>query len=53
MKQLSMFDQYTTEASSLTVPLADRMRPQSLEEYVGQTHLCGRGMLLRRILEQD
>ena len=54
MKQLSMFDVYTGETpSQSTVPLADRMRPQSLEEYVGQTHLLGRGMLLRRILEQD
>lgn len=32
-------------------PLADRMRPQSLDEYVGQAHLLGRGAPLRRALE--
>ncbi|WP_026154788.1 replication-associated recombination protein A [Thiolinea disciformis] len=34
------------------VPLAERMRPQSLETYVGQTHLLGTGKPLRRALEQ-
>src|SRR6202161_1844479 len=32
-------------------PLADRLRPQSLEEYVGQSHLLGPGAPLRRALE--
>jgi putative ATPase len=32
-------------------PLADRLRPQSLEEYVGQAHLLGPGAPLRRALE--
>jgi putative ATPase len=32
-------------------PLADRMRPQSLDEYVGQAHLLGPGAPLRRALE--
>lgn len=32
-------------------PLADRMRPQSLADYVGQTHLFGPGKPLRRMLE--
>ena len=32
-------------------PLADRMRPASLEEYIGQTHLFGPGKPLRRMLE--
>jgi putative ATPase len=32
-------------------PLADRLRPQSLEEYVGQSHLLGAGAPLRRALE--
>lgn len=34
-------------------PLADRMRPRTLEEYVGQGHLLGRGKLLRRAIEAD
>lgn len=32
-------------------PLADRMRPQSLADYVGQTHLLGPGKPLRRMIE--
>jgi putative ATPase len=32
-------------------PLADRLRPQTLEEYVGQSHLLGEGAPLRRALE--
>ena len=34
-------------------PLADRMRPRSLEEYVGQQHLVGSGKLLARALEGE
>ncbi len=34
-------------------PLAARMRPRSLEEFVGQTHLLGEGKLLRRLLLAD
>ncbi len=36
-----------------TAPLADRMRPRSLEEFVGQTHILGPGKLLRRAIETD
>ena len=32
-------------------PLADRIRPQTLDEVVGQTHILGRNGLLRRIIE--
>src|SRR3990172_3759868 len=34
-------------------PLADRMRPETLEEFVGQSHLLGEGCLLRRFIEED
>jgi putative ATPase len=33
-------------------PLADRMRPRTLEELVGQSHLLGEGKILRVALEQ-
>lgn len=36
----------------LKKPLADRMRPQRLEEFVGQEHLLGEGKLLRVLLEK-
>ena len=34
-------------------PLADRMRPASLDEYVGQSHLLGEGRPLRLAIQQD
>ena len=34
-------------------PLAARLRPQSLEEFVGQTHLLGQGKVLRKLIEGD
>lgn len=34
-------------------PLADRMRPETLEDYVGQQHLVGEGKVLRRMIETD
>jgi putative ATPase len=36
---------------SADAPLAERMRPRSLSEFVGQTHLVGEGRILRRLLE--
>ena len=34
-------------------PLADRMRPRTLDEFVGQEHIVGHGRLLRRAIETD
>ena len=34
-------------------PLSERMRPRSLDEYLGQTHILGPGKLLRRAIEAD
>ena len=34
-------------------PLAERMRPHNLEEFIGQQHLVGSGNLLRQAIEQD
>ncbi|MEL7608493.1 MAG: replication-associated recombination protein A [Bacillota bacterium] len=34
-------------------PLADRMRPRTLDEFIGQSHLVGPGKLLRRAIESD
>ncbi len=38
--------------SSIRAPLAERLRPESLEQLVGQKHLTGRGSILRASLEQ-
>jgi len=35
------------------LPLAVRMRPQALDEFVGQKHILGKGKLLRRAIEAD
>ena len=32
-------------------PLAERMRPRTLEEFIGQEHLVGEGRLVRRLVE--
>jgi len=39
------------EKAPVGAPLADRMRPRSLPEFVGQSHLVGEGRLLRRLLD--
>ncbi len=40
-------------AAAASTPLAARMRPRDLSEYVGQQHLLGEGKLLRRAIEAD
>lgn len=47
MRQTTIFD------NPVPQPLAARLRPQSLEEFVGQTHLLGEGKVLRRLIEND
>ena len=34
-------------------PLADRMRPRNLDEFLGQDHLLAQGRLLRRAIQAD
>lgn len=48
MEQLSLFDDRRTSA-----PLADRLRPERLEDFVGQKHLLGEGKILRQLINQD
>lgn len=48
-----MMEQQTIFGAELGQPLAARLRPQSLEEFVGQTHLLGEGKVLRRLIESD
>jgi putative ATPase len=43
----------STATASLSAPLAERMRPHSLDEYVGQQHLLGPGKPLRVQIERD
>ena len=46
-------DRKATFRNRSPAPLAARMRPRSLDEYVGQQHLLGTGSLLRRSIEAD
>src|SRR5207249_4647622 len=41
------------ESADSAAPLATRMRPRSLDEFVGQEHILARGKLLRRAIEAD
>ena len=46
-------EQQTLFGNADTQPLAARLRPRSLEEFAGQTHLLGPGKILRRLIESD
>ncbi len=48
MEQLTLFDN-----REKTAPLASRLRPTTLEEYVGQKHLLGKGKILRQLIDKD
>ncbi len=52
MYQQTLFDMNTNETNT-SAPLASRLRPETLEEYVGQEHLLGPGKVLRRLIDQD
>ena len=45
-------DLFSAQASR-RAPLADRMRPRTLDEFIGQEHIVGMGRLLRRAIETD
>lgn len=47
MEQKSLFEDDTNQ------PLASRLRPRNLDEFVGQKHLIGEGKVLRKLIESD
>lgn len=48
----NLFDEPTEpSATEATAPLAERMRPRVLSEFVGQSHLVGEGRILRRLID--
>ncbi len=49
----SLFDDAEADRFRQAQPLAARMRPRTLEEFVGQQHFLGEGRLLRRLLKAD
>lgn len=51
MNQMSLFDNYDNRR--INAPLASRLRPERLEDFVGQEHLLGQGKMLRQLIERD
>ena len=48
-----LFDAQAEQARRERAPLADRMRPRTLDQFVGQGHILGEGKLLRRAIQAD
>ena len=48
MSQINLFDDHPVSA-----PLPSRLRPTTLDEFVGQKHLVGEGMILRQMIQRD
>ncbi len=53
MTDASLFDHQRTHLVENEQPLAARMRPRTLDEYIGQEHIVGPGRLLRRAIQAD
>jgi putative ATPase len=53
MVNKSLFDDVEAVHLERAKPLAARMRPESLDQFVGQQHFLGEGKLLRRLLKAD
>ncbi|WP_341530971.1 AAA family ATPase [Nostoc sp. UHCC 0302] len=50
---MDLFDQHLTKIIEKEAPLAARMRPRTLDEFVGQDHIIAPGRLLRRAISLD
>src|SRR5512135_2366065 len=50
---MDLFEHHRLELSKTEAPLAARMRPRTLDEFVGQADIIGPGKLLRRAIESD
>ena len=50
---MDIFDYHAQKASDATRPLAERMRPRNLDEFVGQRHAVAAGSIIRTAIEQD
>jgi putative ATPase len=50
---MDLFEKKKARISDKTAPLADRMRPDSLADFVGQIHLIGEGSVLRKAILED
>ncbi|MBD5520286.1 MAG: AAA family ATPase, partial [Lachnospiraceae bacterium] len=52
MEQMTLFDAMPDDRGKM-IPLASRLRPHKLEDFIGQEHLLGQGKMLRQLIEKD
>ena len=52
MEQMNLFSSFSAY-SNFNKPLATRLRPRDLDEFVGQRHLLDKGKVLRQMIESD
>ena len=50
---MDIFDYHAQKSMEASAPLAERMRPQRLTEFVGQSHVAGEDAVIRRAIEND
>jgi len=50
---MDIFEYHAQQTADASRPLADRMRPRNLDEFIGQQHVVGEGMLIQKAIEQD
>jgi len=50
---MDIFDYHAQKAADSARPLAERMRPRNLKEFIGQVHVVGEGAIVRNAIEHD
>jgi putative ATPase len=50
---MNLFENHRQQINASEAPLADRLRPRHLDEFIGQEHILGQGRLLRRAIQAD
>jgi putative ATPase len=50
---MNLFENHRQQITASEAPLADRLRPRNLDEFIGQEHILGQGRLLRRAIQAD
>lgn len=52
-RHMDLFEHQAQKAAQSSIPLAERMRPKCLDEFIGQNNIVGRGALIRNAIEKD
>lgn len=51
--KVDLFSSQTNQKKSKYIPLAERIRPETLQDFVGQQHILGKGKALQKMIEHD